>query len=98
MDIDRKFRILATCCAHGHNYTEEDGVFFRAGDSAFNRNVLDAYKREAIKLGANQRQILGIELLIERVEKYKAANPALVKVPDVDEGAEEAIVNRPNED
>ena len=95
--VDRKFKINAVCVAHGHEYTDADGVFFKAGDTAFNRNVLDAYKREAIKEGADQRQILGIELLIERVEKYKARYPHLVKVPDVDPGMEEEIVNRANE-
>ena len=95
--IDRKFRIEAICVAHRHRYTEEDSVLFKAADAAFNRAVMDAYKREAIKLGANPRQILGIDLLIERIEKYKALNPDKVKVPDVDEGLEETIVNRSNE-
>jgi len=97
MEVDRKFSISAVCRAHGDAYTEGEGVFFKAADAAFNRTVLDAYKREAIKLGAHSRQIKGIELLIERVEAYKDANPAIVKVPDVDEGEnEEHYVNRPN--
>ena len=37
--IDRKFKIEAVCLAHGHSYTEEHGVFFKAADAAFNRRV-----------------------------------------------------------
>ncbi len=96
MEIDRKYRITATSEAHGEAYTEHHGVFFKAADAAFNRAVLDAYKREAMKLGAHSRQIHGIELLIERVQSYKDAHTALVKVPDIDEGNEEMFVNRPN--
>lgn len=97
MDVDRKFKITAVCHAHGHTYTEEDGVFFKAHDAAFNRNVIDAYKREAIKLGAHPRQITGIDLMADRVEMVKALNPEKVKVPDIDEGEEERLVNRPND-
>ena len=95
--IDRKFNIRALCGAHGHLFTEDDGVFFKAADAAFNRNVMDAYKRECIALGAHPRQIESIDLLTARIEKYKELNPERVKVPDVDAGDEEAIVNRPNE-
>jgi len=95
--IDRKFKIIATSVVKGNVYTDEEGVFFKAADAAFDRDVMDAYKRAAIKLGAAQRQILGIELLTERIERYKAKHPQLVKVPDVDVGEEEMIVNRPNE-
>lgn len=97
MNVDRKFIIKAVCRAHEHTQTHEDGVFFKAADAAFNRNVLDAYKREAIKLGAHPHQIMGIELLIERVEKFKTSHPERVKVPDVDEGLEETFINSPNE-
>lgn len=97
MDVDRKFKITATCHAHGHQYTEEDGVFFKAGDAAFNRRVMDTYKEEAMKLGAHARQIKGIELLTARIEKFKALHPEKVKVPDVDEGKESNLVNRPND-
>ena len=96
MDIDRKFKIEAVCVAHGDVFTEEDGVFFKAGDAAFNRSVMDAYKREALRFNAHPRQIAGIDLLTERIEQYKLAHPSKVKVPDVDEGREEQIVNRPN--
>lgn len=96
-NIDRKFKISAVCHAHGHEYTEADGVFFKAGDAAFNERVINTYKEEALKLGAHQRQLLGIELMKDRVMKFKAENPAKVKVPDVDEGPEESLVNRPND-
>ena len=97
MNIDRKFKISAVCLVHGHTHTEEDGVFFKAADAAFNRSVLDAYKREAIKFNADQRQIAAIDLLILRVEHYKETHPEKVKVGDIDKGYEDEIVNRPNE-
>lgn len=95
--IDRKFKISAVCLAHDHEYTENDGVLFLAKDAAFNRRVMDVYKEEQVKLGAHMRQLKGTELLTERIMNFKARNPHLVKVPDVDEGAEEDIVNRANE-
>ena len=97
MDIDRKFQISAVCHAHGHLHTEAEDVYFKAADLAFNDRVLDTYREEAIKLGANERQIKGIELLKERVARYKKDHPDRIKVPDIDEGREEQIVNRPNE-
>ena len=97
MDIDRKFIITAVSRNNGETYTQEDGVFFKSGDAAFNRAVLDTYKRELIKLGAHPRQLEAVDLLMDRVEKYRGLNPAKVKIPDVDAGDEAARVNAPNE-
>jgi hypothetical protein len=96
--IDRKRVIVATRVGEpGNVKTDEDGVFFFAGDAAFNRAVLDTYKRECVKLGAGPRQLESVDLLTARVERYKARYPERIKVPDVDEGDEAKRVLAPNE-
>ncbi len=96
MPIDRKFIINANCFAHGHTYTEEDGLFLKAADPAVPA-ALRAYRAECEKVDVDHRQLVATDLLIERVEKYQRDNPDKVKVADVDPGTEEEIVNKPNE-
>lgn len=94
--VDRKFKIKATCVAHDHVYTEQDSILFLAKDPAV-PPTLEFYRRECQRLGADERQIKCIDLLIERVKKFQSENYDKVKVGDVDQGKEEEIVNRPNE-
>lgn len=82
--IDRKFRIVAWCIEHDHIYDDGHGVFFCAKDKAF-PVALRAYRVECERIGAAPAQLRGIDLLIERVDRYQAANPGILKVPDVDE-------------
>ena len=83
--IDRKFTILAASLEHGRLHDENDSVLFLAKDRAFVA-VLPAYRDECAALGAGGRQLAGIDRLIERVNAYQAANPDVVKIPDVDDG------------
>lgn len=93
--IDRKFKILATCHAHGHQYTEMEGMFFKAADPGLPAG-LAAYRHWLVDNHAHMRQIKSVDLLIERVDEFQRVNPDKVKIPDVDEGEEDAVVNRPN--
>ena len=96
MEIDRKFRFIGyNPSKHGTIYTEEDGVLFLAKDRAF-LETLPTYREKLVELGADARQVAGVDLLIERVRRYQEENPRLVKVPDVDDGPEAAAVLRPN--
>lgn len=56
--------------------------------------TLRFYRDRCFELGASSEQIVGITLLIERVERFQAANPGRCKVADVDVGtpAGDAIV------
>ena len=81
--IDRKFTIDATCREHGHVFTEADAVLFLAKDKALPA-TLKFYREWCQRIGADERQLLGIDLLIQRVEAWQAANPDRVKIPDVD--------------
>lgn len=82
--IDRKFTIQATCREHGHAHTEADSALFLAKDIAFPA-ALRAYIRECVRLGADERQIAAAKAMMERVVKYQAEHPDLIKVPDVDD-------------
>lgn len=93
--IDRKFEITARCREHNHLYDENHGVLFLAKDRAL-VNTLRAYRAECLMLGAAEAQILGIELLIDRVMRYQAANPEVLKVADVDEAPGAGPITQPN--
>lgn len=92
--IDRKFEIRARCFEHDHVYDDAHGMFFVAKDKALPA-TLRFYRQECERIGALPAQLRGIDLLIERVDRYQAANPGAVKVPDVDE-ALGAHITRPN--
>lgn len=93
--IDRKFTIEATCLEHRHRHTEHDAVLFLAKDQAF-PTTLRFYRQECERLGAAPRQLLGIDLLIDRVERYQAAYPERIKVADIDETATGDAIVAPN--
>ena len=81
--IDRKFKIQATSINSGNVYTENEAVCFLAKDRAF-LMALPAYLEACKTIGAGPDQLKAVELMIERVREYQAANPHKVKVPDVD--------------
>ena len=82
--IDRKFEIAARCIEHDHAYDENHAVLMLAKDRAAPA-TLRFYRAECERLGAGPAQLLGIDLLIERVDRYQRANPGALKVADVDE-------------
>lgn len=82
--IDRKFIIRATCVEHDHDYDDNHAVLMLAKDKAVPA-TLRFYRQECERLGAAAPQLRGIDLLIERVDRYQAANPGVLKVADVDE-------------
>lgn len=81
MDIDRKFKFVATANRSGKQYTEENAVLFLAKDRAFLLTLQD-YIRHCRALGAAPEQIQAAQLLFERVRQFQATNET--KVPDVD--------------
>jgi|SRR2546422_4446793 len=94
--IDRKFSIQARCREHGHEHTEWTSVLFLAKDKALPA-TLRFYLGECRRIGADQRQLDGIILLISRVERFQAEHPGLVKIPDVDAGEQGDAIVAPNE-
>jgi hypothetical protein len=54
---------------------------FLAKDNAFAK-VLPLYLEECIRLDADEEQISAVISLIERVDKWRAANPDRCKTPD----------------
>jgi|SRR3972149_6540599 len=89
--IDRKFFIIADHVTKHTSYTERDAVLFLAKDKAL-PDTLRYYHEKCAKLGADERQLKSVALLLDRVEAYQAAHPELCKVPDVDEGREDEIL------
>lgn len=82
--VDRKFTFLARSSESGKTYDEQDGVVFLAKDKAVGP-TLRFYREECERIGASPAQLRGVDLLIERVDRYQAANPSVLKVADIDE-------------
>ena len=93
--IDRKFNFSAICTEHGETYTHHEAMVFLAKDKAL-VPTLEFYREECEKLGAMPAQMLGIDLLIERVRRYQAENQEKIKVADIDLPEGERIL-APNE-
>ncbi len=68
--VDRKFKILAVNPVNGKIYDETNAVLLCAKDAAVPA-ALETYRRECVKLGANDEHIRSIELLIDRVRQYQ---------------------------
>ena len=82
--IDRKFEIQARCIEHDHAYDDHHAILMLAKDKAVPA-TLRFYRAECERIGAGPAQLRGIDLLIERVDRYQAANPGVLKVADIDE-------------
>jgi hypothetical protein len=80
--IDRKFTFVATSCEHGHEHSHMDAMVFLAKDKALPETLI-FYRAECIRQGAKDEQIDGINLLLDRVNRYQAEHLELVKVADV---------------
>lgn len=93
--LDRKFEIKARS-VKGNFYTSYDAILFLAKDDAL-IPTLEFYKRECERLGAEQAQIKGLDLLIERVKTWRQRHPSALKIADVTPGNEEEILLKENE-
>jgi hypothetical protein len=85
MSIDKKFRFLAVNpCKQGVIYTEEDGMLLLAKDDAC-IPTLQFYFKECERLGADEVQLEGIRLLIDRIMAWREKYPNRCKVADTNE-------------
>lgn len=60
---------------------DDQYVVFLAKDNAF-ANILPQYRDECVRLGAEPEQIAAVDAMIARLTEWRAAYPALCKVPD----------------
>lgn len=83
--LDGKF--YGTIFRHRDNQIEapDSWIVFVARDNAL-LPTLQFYKQECARIGCELEQIAAINTLIERVEKWRAANPDKLKLPDVERG------------
>lgn len=93
--LDRKFIINAKHSTKGTDHTQFDSILFLAKDD-FIVPTLEHYLYLCVQNGAGVPQIQSVNLLIDRVRKWRRENPDLCKIPDVDEGEEISVVCRPN--
>jgi hypothetical protein len=93
--IDRKFKFKAVSVKSGKKYTEKNAIVFLVKDAMLPK-MLGKYKELCVQNGADARQILGLDLLIDRVMKWQRTNEKKVHMPDVEQGKEEKRVCKPN--
>ena len=95
MVIDKKFTFVATSVKSGNEYTERNAMIFLLKDALL-PDLLDHYINLCIKNRVGTAQIVGIELLKERVLNWQRKHIKEVKLPDVDKEKEEKYVCKPN--
>jgi hypothetical protein len=93
--LDRKFKIKAVSNKSGKLYTHENAILFLGKDKLL-PDLLDAYIELCSKYGVDKAQLLGVQLLKDRVMSYQRANIKKVHLPDVAEGEEEKRVCKLN--
>jgi hypothetical protein len=93
--IDRKFKINAISLKSGKKYTENNAILFLLKDKNLPA-MLVKYKELCVQGGADERQILGLDLLMDRVMEWQRANEKKVKLADIEQGKEEKRVCKPN--
>lgn len=93
--LDRKFKFTAVSNKSGKTYTEKDAIIFLAKDSLL-PNLLDHYVGLCSQAGVDERQMLGVKLLKDRVLTWQRKNIKKVHKPDIESGKEEKRVCKPN--
>jgi UV DNA damage repair endonuclease len=93
--IDRKFKIDAISLNTGKKYTHNNSVLFLAKDELLPK-LLDKYHELCVEAKVDNRQLLGVSLLKERVIAWQRKNIKKVHLPDVSEGKEEKRICKNN--
>lgn len=86
-NLDRKFEFVARHTTKGKAVTHREGIVFLAKDNIVPA-MLKFYREESIRQGVGKAQILGLNLLIDRVDKWRKENKGQLKLPDIDNGEE----------
>jgi|TARA_Y100000296_G_C4936154_1_gene139111 hypothetical protein len=94
-DLDRKFEFVARHTTKGSAVTHREAIVFLAKDNIV-PSMLVFYRDECEKQGVSKVQLHGINLLIERVDRWRAENKKQLKLPDVDAGREHEQVCKVN--
>lgn len=79
--LDAKFSGVVVKVKDGTIVSDDEYVVFLAKDTAF-ANILPTYRAECVDLGADQEQIAAVDRMIERLRRWRQANPHRLKVPD----------------
>lgn len=93
--LDRKFKIKAVSIKSGKMYTQKNAILFLGKDKLL-PDLLDKYIELCSKAGVDRAQLVGVQLLKDRVMRYQRENIKKVKLPDVSEGVEEKRVCKLN--
>jgi len=81
MKMDAKFSGVIFKIKDGTIVTDDEYVVFLVKDTAF-ANTMPEYRKECVRLGADQEQIAAVDRMILRMKDWRKANPDRLKVPD----------------
>lgn len=93
--IDRKFKFTAMSNKSGKKYTEKNALVFLLKDALL-PDLLDKYMELCAARNVDERQIMGVSLLKDRVLAWQRKNEKKVKLPDIEVGKEEKRVCKLN--
>jgi len=79
--LDAKFSGVIFKIKDGSIVPDDEYVVFLVKDTAF-AHILPLYRDECIRLGADQEQVAAVDRMIQRANRWRAANQSRVKVPD----------------
>jgi len=79
--LDRKFSGVVVCNKDGRVIPVDQWMIFLAKDNAL-PPTLQFYLEECERQGADENQLRGVRLLINRVHEFRKENPAICKTPD----------------
>jgi len=80
--LDGKFKGTIVKCKNNQLVPPDQYMIFLAKDNAFPA-TLRFYRDECERVGASPEQVKAADVMIERVEKWRAKYPDLCKTPDV---------------
>jgi hypothetical protein len=79
--LDAKFYGVLHKIKNGELVPPDEFVVFLAKDNAF-AAVLPLYRDKCVELGADDEQVAAVDRMINRLNAWRAANPARLKTPD----------------
>ncbi|KKN75954.1 hypothetical protein LCGC14_0375110 [marine sediment metagenome] len=87
MKLDGKFHGVIVKNKDGSVVPQDQWMCFLAKDNAVPA-MLETYRTECIRLGAGEHQIMAVDAMLERVNKWRLANSSKLKTPDIEPGEE----------
>jgi len=81
MAVDMKYCGIVRRISDSTILPQDQMIVFNAADNAVPK-MLEEYLRECERIGCGEDHLLRVGELIERAQRWRAANPDICKIPD----------------